>query len=70
NGYFDGKVLSRSHAEVWFEDGKFLIRDLGSVNGTYLKSERLSPFGRGLPSHPQELHSDDLLVRSSFPFCP
>jgi pSer/pThr/pTyr-binding forkhead associated (FHA) protein len=28
--------VSRQHAEVCFEDGKFMLRDLGSTNGTFV----------------------------------
>ncbi|KAF9133970.1 hypothetical protein BGW39_008457 [Mortierella sp. 14UC] len=42
NGYFDSKVLSRIHAEVWSDSGKVYIRDLKSSNGTFLNGRRLS----------------------------
>ncbi|ORY52707.1 hypothetical protein BCR35DRAFT_18771 [Leucosporidium creatinivorum] len=42
NGYFDSKVLSRMHAEVWSEDGKVLIKDVKSSNGTFIDGQRLS----------------------------
>lgn len=28
NGFFDSKVLSRQHAEVWEEEGKIFIKDV------------------------------------------
>jgi pSer/pThr/pTyr-binding forkhead associated (FHA) protein len=37
----DSNGLSRSHAELKFEDGKFHIKDLGSLNGTYLKGQKI-----------------------------
>ncbi|KAI1321062.1 hypothetical protein EDD11_008643 [Mortierella claussenii] len=43
NGYFDSKVLSRVHAEVWSENGKIYIRDVKSSNGTFLNGKRLGP---------------------------
>ncbi|KAM0785979.1 hypothetical protein ACM66B_006797 [Microbotryomycetes sp. NB124-2] len=43
NGYFDSKVLSRMHAEVWSEDNKVLIKDVKSSNGTFIDGQRLSP---------------------------
>ncbi|KAF9976834.1 hypothetical protein BGZ65_007659 [Modicella reniformis] len=43
NGYFDSKVLSRIHAEVWSDQSKVFIRDLKSSNGTFLNGRRLSP---------------------------
>ncbi|KAL7414987.1 hypothetical protein BDY24DRAFT_327492, partial [Mrakia frigida] len=57
NGYFDTKVLSRTHAEVWQEAGKIFIKDVKSSNGTFVNGERLS--SEGLESEPYELKSDD-----------
>ena len=60
NGYFDSKVLSRQHAEVWAErNGKIWIRDVKSSNGTFVNGHRLSPENRD--SEPQELHQHDTL---------
>ncbi|KAG8932074.1 hypothetical protein FRC02_001704 [Tulasnella sp. 418] len=57
NGYFDSKVLSRQHAEVWEEGGKIFIRDVKSSNGTFINGERLSQ--EGIESDPFELKTDD-----------
>ena len=35
--------VSRRHAEIAFEHGHFVLRDLGSTNGTTLDDERLAP---------------------------
>ncbi|CAO1630643.1 unnamed protein product [Sympodiomycopsis kandeliae] len=59
NGYFDSKVLSRMHAEVWCQDGKMFIRDVKSSNGTFINGERLSPEGQ--ESEVFELHSEDVV---------
>ncbi|TBU52602.1 hypothetical protein BD310DRAFT_981744 [Dichomitus squalens] len=59
NGYFDSKVLSRQHAEVWEENGKIFIKDVKSSNGTFINGERLSP--EGLESEPYELKTDDIV---------
>jgi pSer/pThr/pTyr-binding forkhead associated (FHA) protein len=60
NGFFDSKVLSRQHAEVWAErNGKIWIRDVKSSNGTFVNGHRLSPENRD--SEPQELHQHDTL---------
>lgn len=45
NGYFDSKVLSRTHAEVWCERSKVFIKDVKSSNGTFINGIRLSPEG-------------------------
>ncbi|KAF9578048.1 hypothetical protein BGW38_006376, partial [Lunasporangiospora selenospora] len=60
NGYFDSKVLSRVHAEVWAENGKVFIRDLKSSNGTFLNGKRLSP--EGVESEPFVLNQGDSLA--------
>lgn len=60
NGYFDSKVLSRQHAEIWADkSGKVLIRDVKSSNGTFVNGHRLSPENR--ESEPHELRENDIL---------
>ncbi|OAP58107.1 hypothetical protein AYL99_07197 [Fonsecaea erecta] len=60
NGYFDSKVLSRQHAEVWADrTGKVFIRDVKSSNGTFVNGQRLSPENR--ESEPHELRQHDTL---------
>ncbi|RMZ88162.1 hypothetical protein DV736_g4604, partial [Chaetothyriales sp. CBS 134916] len=60
NGYFDSKVLSRQHAEVWAErSGKVWIRDVKSSNGTFVNGQRLSHENK--ESEPHELHPQDTL---------
>ena len=60
NGFFDSKVLSRQHAEIWAErNGKIWIRDVRSSNGTFVNGQRLSPENRD--SDPHELQTGDHL---------
>lgn len=60
NGYFDSKVLSRQHAEVWADrNGKIWIRDVKSSNGTFVNGQRLSQENRD--SDPHELREQDML---------
>jgi hypothetical protein len=60
NGYFDSKVLSRQHAEIWADrNGKIWIRDVKSSNGTFVNGHRLSPESRD--SEPHELRENDTL---------
>lgn len=60
NGYFDSKVLSRQHAEVWADTaGKIWIRDVKSSNGTFVNGQRLSQENKD--SDPHELREQDLL---------
>ncbi|KAF8538004.1 hypothetical protein BDD12DRAFT_886361 [Trichophaea hybrida] len=61
NGFFDSKVLSRQHAEVWADKhtGKVWIRDIKSSNGTFVNSQRLSQENQD--SEPHELRTEDVL---------
>ncbi|KAG5518782.1 hypothetical protein PMAC_002753 [Pneumocystis sp. 'macacae'] len=60
NGFFDSKVLSRAHAEVWMDTtGSVFIRDTQSSNGTFLNGRRLS--AEGQVSDPVALHTGDVL---------
>ncbi len=48
------KTVSRKHARITREDNKYIIRDLGSKNGTFLKGRQLIPdidyeLGEGVP---------------------
>lgn len=60
NGFFDSKVLSRQHAEIFAErNGKIFIRDVKSSNGTFVNGTRLSQENR--ESEPHELSTGDHL---------
>lgn len=60
NGFFDSKVLSRQHAEIWADrSGKVYIRDVKSSNGTFVNGTRLSPENRD--SLPHEIQAQDSL---------
>lgn len=60
NGYFDSKVLSRQHAEVWADrEGRVWIRDVKSSNGTFVNGQRLSQENR--ESEPHQLRQHDTL---------
>lgn len=60
NGFFDSKVLSRQHAEIWADrQGKIWIRDVKSSNGTFVNGTRLSLENR--ESEPHELQTGDHL---------
>ncbi|KAJ3054688.1 hypothetical protein HK097_001095 [Rhizophlyctis rosea] len=59
NGVFDSKVLSRNHAEIWYENGKVWVKDVKSSNGTFLNGKRLSEENQ--QSEATELKNDDRL---------
>jgi hypothetical protein len=43
--FLDDVTVSRRHAEFVREGGGFLVRDVGSLNGTYLNRERIDAAG-------------------------
>lgn len=46
--YIDSRIASKHHAEIKIINGKILLRDLDSTNGTYLiKNRKLMIFERG-----------------------
>ncbi|KAG9082639.1 hypothetical protein FS749_006699, partial [Ceratobasidium sp. UAMH 11750] len=60
NGLFACQWMSRNHALVWGgPDGKILIRDTRSSNGTWINGNRLS--GKGEKSERFTLQSHDIL---------
>lgn len=59
NAIFDCKVLSRNHAVLWYNDGKFFIKDTGSSNGTFINNVRLSQ--TSTESEPYEVSSGDIV---------
>lgn len=60
NGYFDSKVLSRQHAEVYADrQGRVFIKDVKSSNGTFVNGMRLSQENK--ESEPRELREQDVL---------
>ena len=38
--FLDDVTVSRHHAQFSIEDGRLVVRDLGSTNGTYVNGER------------------------------
>jgi pSer/pThr/pTyr-binding forkhead associated (FHA) protein len=39
--FLDDITVSRRHAEILREGGRYVVRDVGSLNGTYLNRERV-----------------------------
>ncbi|KAF9963675.1 hypothetical protein BGZ70_007249 [Mortierella alpina] len=56
---FKSKVVSRGHAEIFTENGKFYIRDTKSSSGTFLNHARLS--APGVESKPMLLKDGDVI---------
>jgi uncharacterized coiled-coil DUF342 family protein len=59
NAIFDCKVLSRQHAKLWYETGKFLLQDTKSSNGTFVNNQRLGKCNE--ESLPFEIYSGDIV---------
>ncbi|XP_055857515.1 sarcolemmal membrane-associated protein [Episyrphus balteatus] len=56
NAIFDCKVLSRTHAVLWYSnDGKFYVKDTKSSNGTYINDRKINS------SEPVELNFGDVV---------
>ncbi|KIJ49104.1 hypothetical protein M422DRAFT_28107 [Sphaerobolus stellatus SS14] len=56
---FKSKVVSRGHAEVWFDAGTWYIKDTKSSSGTFLNHIRLSP--PNTESRPYAIKDGDVL---------
>ncbi|KAF8532416.1 hypothetical protein JB92DRAFT_2688598 [Gautieria morchelliformis] len=56
---FKSKVVSRGHAEVWFDSGSFYIKDTKSSSGTFLNHIRLS--SPNTESRPYPIKDGDVL---------
>ncbi|CAG7722271.1 unnamed protein product [Allacma fusca] len=59
NAIFDCKVLSRNHALLWYDMGKFYLQDTKSSNGTFVNNQRLSKSSE--ESAPREVCSGDIV---------
>ncbi|GME81789.1 unnamed protein product [Ambrosiozyma monospora] len=44
DGFFDSRVLSRNHAELFMKNNVLYLKDLKSSNGTFINDEKLEPF--------------------------
>ncbi|MGH3273461.1 MAG: FHA domain-containing protein, partial [Streptosporangiaceae bacterium] len=45
--FLDDVTVSRRHAEFYRHGGRFSVRDVGSLNGTYVNRERIEETGLG-----------------------
>lgn len=50
--YIDASEISRNHASISFSDGKYILRDNGSTNGSFLNGTRIS---EGVLAHGDEI---------------
>ncbi|MDP4181874.1 MAG: FHA domain-containing protein [Bacillota bacterium] len=56
------KFVGRAHSQISFEQGRYFIKDLGSVNGTYLNEEKLKPMEK------YEIFSNDIIGFVNFKY--
>lgn len=50
--YIDTSEISRNHASISFVDGKYILRDNGSTNGSFLNGEKIA---KGVLAHGDEI---------------
>ena len=54
--------VSRRHARIMLQNGRYFVEDLGSTNGTFVNRGK-----RLLPGHPQPLREgDEIIVGKTF----
>jgi pSer/pThr/pTyr-binding forkhead associated (FHA) protein len=56
--FFGGETVSRNHAEIYQESGMWKVKDLGSTNGVFIKSQGQTRFSSRI-TVPTLLKSDD-----------
>jgi EAL domain-containing protein (putative c-di-GMP-specific phosphodiesterase class I) len=54
------RTVSGNHAALWIEDGRLMVRDLGSTNGTYVNGQRID--------RPMRISEEDLVHFAEAPF--
>jgi len=58
--------VSRRHARVHFLNGRYLLEDLESLNGTYLNGRKLTPYLQEVLHEGDEVKLGSLVLRVSF----
>ncbi|KNY30448.1 FHA domain-containing protein [Pseudobacteroides cellulosolvens] len=56
------KFIGRAHSQISIEQGRYFIKDLGSVNGTYLNEEKLKPMEK------YEIFNNDIIGFVNFKY--
>ena len=54
--YIDASEISRNHASISFVDGKYILKDNGSTNGSFLNGNQTS---EGVLAHGDEIRFTD-----------
>jgi ABC-type multidrug transport system ATPase subunit/pSer/pThr/pTyr-binding forkhead associated (FHA) protein len=50
------RIVSRNHAELFYDEGRYWIKDLGSTNGTYVNNEKVES------QKPRALENQDFIL--------
>ena len=58
--------VSRDHAEIFFQNGYYFVKDLGSTNGTFINDHRLIPHKPYLLQQSDEIRFGHFLVVMAF----
>jgi hypothetical protein len=54
--------ISRNHAEIYHDNGQWSIKDLGSTNGVFIKSESDARFGNRISTPTVLKHGDEIAL--------
>ncbi len=54
-------MVSRRHAQLYFESGRLMIRDIGSTNGTIVNNRLLPRWRQKIGSDPVEIVADSIV---------
>ncbi len=58
DGFYGDETVSSTHAEIYFENNQWQIKDMGSTNGIYIKPRGKTRFGYRM-NKPEILNSGD-----------
>lgn len=55
--------VSRQHAQITYEDGQYILKDLGSANGTWVNGHRLPAYERYLLKNEDHIWLGKLILK-------
>lgn len=58
--FLGGETVSRQHAEIYPESGHWMVKDLGSLNGIFIKSIGQGRFGARITTPMNLTHGDEI----------
>ena len=60
--FIGSETVSRQHGEIYFEDGQWKIKDLGSTNGIFLKKAGQNRFNARITTPELLQHGDEVAI--------